>query len=186
MPSRRQFLASASSALGVGSLAGCLSELRFAETGHLQLKAVSLAWDHDGQRFRSEPLDVRFDGRDRLVSGEYDPAFVGDSVRVPDDVVVSDEAHDRLARRFDVTYLLGICGSDFAASDESYGCRNTATSRADFNRVQSNDRAEVRLADRRFDVIDVYEDAYEIAEADLRTFDFAERHADDGIRPEEW
>jgi hypothetical protein len=186
MPSRRRFVYSAGTAVAAGGLAGCLSDLGLAKTGHLQLKAVSLRWSHDGRSYEDQLLDLRFDRDDGVVSGRYDPNFVGDSVRAPDDVSVSEAVHDRLARRFDVRYAIGVCGSDFAREGESDGCRNTWTSREEFNRVQLNDRAEVRLSDHSFDVIDVYEDAHAVESADVRTFDFAERHADDGVRSEDW
>lgn len=185
MPSRRRVLESAGIAVGVCSIAGCLSKLGLAKTGHLQLKAVSLEWEYDGQTYRDEPLDLKFDRDEQKIRGHYDPDFAGDAVRAPDDVTVEETVHDRLSARFDVQYLIGVCGSDFARERE-YGCRNTWTSREDFNRVQLNDRAEVRLGDHQFDVIDVYEDAFDVVATDVRTFDFAERHEDDGIRPEEW
>jgi len=185
VPSRRQFLASASTALGVGSLAGCLTELGLAKTGHVEEKAIILDWSHDGQSYRDDVLSIWSDSEAGTITGRYDPNFVGNAVRAPDDVVVNERVHERLSRRFDVQYLLGICGPAFGRDGEQ-GCRNTWTSRADFNRVQLTDRAEVRLSDHRFDVLDVYEDAFEVESADVRTHDFAAVHADDGIRADEW
>jgi len=55
--------------------------------------------------------------------------------------------------------------------------------RRGFNRVQFGDRAEVRVVDNEFRVVDVYERAAgdpTAWETDVRTFDFEERHAEHG------
>lgn len=186
MLSRRQVLASTGVTLSAGVLGGCLSSLQQSKNGHLQLKAVSLTWEYNGQRYTNEPLDLRFDTKEKEVSGQYDPDFFSGSVDTPTNVVVSDEHHRRLSRYFQVEYLIGVCGTDFGSEDTSYGCLNTRTTRADFNRVRLNSRADVREKDDRFDVIDVEEDAYSVKTTDIHTFDFAQLHEDDGINPEDW
>lgn len=186
MPSRRQVIATSGVAVTVAGFGGCLSHLGLAKTGHLQLKVVSLEWEHNGRTYRDEPLWIWFDRDEREIYGRYDPAFVGGSVRSPDDIVVTEDRHRTLSTHFTVDYLIGVCGADFAMDEESYGCSNTWTTRTDFNRVQLNDRTEVRLRKDRFDVVDVYEDAYAVQSTDVRSFDFAELHEDDGISPDEW
>ena len=187
MTSRRQFLATSGFAVTTGTLGSCLSKVGLAKTGSLQLKGISLTWKYGNRTYSDQPLVIWFDDRDRTISGRYDPVFVGNSVRAPDDVVVSQDRHRKLSTRFTVSYLIGVCGKDFVnREDQNYGCLNTSTSRKDFNRVQLNDRAEVRETDNRFDVIDVYEDAYTVRSTDLRRFDFAKIHEDDGISSERW
>lgn len=181
--SRRQVLATSGGALTTGSFGGCLSQLGLAKTGHLQLKVISLEWEYNGQLYRDEPLWCWFDREEREIGGRYDPAFVGESVRAPDDIVVTEERYQLLSTHFTVEYLLGVCGEDFVRGEESSGCQNRWTTRTDFNRVQLNDRAEVRLPKDRFDVVDVYEDTYPVRSTDVRTFDFAELHKDHGITP---
>lgn len=181
MPSRRQVLAASGVAFTTGSLGSCLSKVGLAKTGELQLKAISLEWQYGNQTYIDQPLWILFDHGDGRISGRYDPAFVEGSVRSPDDIVVSEDRHHKLSSRFTVKYLLGVCGKNFDSSEEGTGCLNTWTSREDFNRVQLDDRAEVRETNNRFDVIDVYENAYTIRSTDVHTFDFAKLHEDDGI-----
>jgi hypothetical protein len=98
---------------------------------------------------------------------------------------VNETVHDRLSAHFNVKYLIGVCGADFASGGESMGRLNTWITREDFNRVQLNDRAEVRITNHRFDVIDIYTDVYTVESTDVHTFDFTEFHKDDGISSDE-
>lgn len=179
MPSRRSLLAATGVACSTGVLGGCLSALRGSRTGHLQLKGISLAWQSGGRSYTAKPLMILFDSDEGRVSGRYDPQYVGDAVRSPDDVVVTDELHESLSAWFEVEYVVGVCGEDFASEGESYGCLNTGTGRSDFNRVQVNDRATVRVRDDRFEVLDVEADANEVVTTEVRTMDFADAFGDD-------
>jgi len=187
MVSRREILATSCAALASAGIAGCSrADLGLAETGYLQLKVVTLRWDHDGRTYESRPLWLLFGGDGDRIDGRYDPDFVGDVVNAPDDVVVGENRHRELGGRFEVKYGLGFCGEDFADDDERIGCRNTWTSRDDFNRVQFGDRAEVGLSNDRFEVHSVSEDEVRTDGAEVTTFDFADLHEDHGIDPDEW
>lgn len=181
MPSRRRTLASAALACSGGVLGGCLSPFGTRKDGHLQLKGVSVTWEYRGRTYRDQPLLLRFEVDDRTVYGRHDPRYVGDSVRAPDEVVVPDGVHDALSERFEVTYVLGVCGEDFAERSGAYGCLNAETGLDDFNRVQLNDQARVERNGDRLDVVGVSRDAYGVAGAEVRPFDFRALHRDDGL-----
>ena len=187
MVSRRGILATSCAALASGGIAGCSrADLGLAKTGYLQLKTVTLRWDHDNRTYESQPLQLLFGGDGDRIDGRYDPDFVGDVVNAPDDVVVGEDRHSKLENWFEVNYRLGFCGEDFADDDERIGCRNTRTGRDDFNRVQFGDRAEVGLSNDRFEVHSVSEDEVRTDGAEVTTFDFAELHDDHGIDPDRW
>lgn len=174
MVPRRTVLASAAAGLGA-TLGGCLTDLGLARTGYLQFKFVEVEWRHDGDRYRDDVLYAAYDGESRprcRVAEEY--RSLADSV---EDVRVTDRLVDRLESQFaDVRYVLGFCWADGE-------CRNPTATRAEFNRVQFGDRAEVRFDHPGVRIIDVYEDA----QADLdrwdevNTVDFSELHADHGV-----
>ena len=132
-----------------------------------------------------QPLNIAFDRSRGLIYGKYDPNIVGESVQSPTDIVVSKATLERLSARFDVKYLIRVCGADFS-QEGTQGCSNRWTGRDDFNSVQLGDRAEVRVTGDNFDVIDVYKDADTVQSVDVHTFDFAEHHKDDGISPDKW
>ena len=178
MSSRRRFLAAAAGLPATTAIAGCLTDLGLAESGYLQLKGVSVTWRHDGRRYRDEVFRATADGESELrgrVAREY-----AEIVDAPRDVRVTGTLARRIDRDFEsVTYLVGFCwdGSD------GHTCRNSRASRAAFNRVQFGDRAEVVFGSPGVDVVDVYERAQgdpAAWETDVRTFDFGDRHADDG------
>lgn len=182
MPSRRAFL-SGTVALSASAVGGCLTRVGLAKTGYLQLKAVSVQWTHRGRTYRDEVVRLISDGQSEL-SGAVAEQY-REVVTAPNDVTVSDAVHDSLERDFEtVQYLLGFCGERFPhESDERQGCRNTQAPRRGFNRVQFGDRAEVRIVDNEFRVVDVYEGAAgdpTAWETEMRTFDFEERHAEHG------
>jgi hypothetical protein len=187
MVSRREFLTTSCAALASTGIAGCSRlDLGSAKTGYLQLKTVTLRWDHDVQTYEDQPLRALFGGDGERIDARYDPDFLGEAVGAPDDIVVSENRHSELGGRFEVKYLLGFCGEDFANDDERIGCLNARTSRVDFNRVQFGDRAEVGLSNERFEVHSVSEDEVRTDGADLTTFDFADLHEDHGIDPDKW
>jgi len=187
MVSRREILATSCAALASAGIAGCSrADLGLAKTGYLQLKTVTLRWGHDGRTYQDRPLWLLFGGDGDRIDGRYDPDFLVDAVGAPDDVVVGEDRHRELGGRFEVKYGLGFCGEDFADDDERIGCRNTWTSRDDFNRVQFGDRAEVGLSNDRFEVHSVSEDEVRTDGAEVTTFDFADLHEDHGIDPDEW
>ncbi|RKD97568.1 hypothetical protein [Halopiger aswanensis] len=154
MPSRRTLLAATGSAVASG-IAGCLSRGDVKSAELLQLKAISVRWRYGGTTYSDQILDLRHREGNRItgrVAAEYAGAI--DSLPA---VTVSDDHHERLEAEFEtVRYVLGLCGDDFDRDGE-YGCRNTGTARADFNRVQFGDRADVVLRDDRFDVQEVHE-----------------------------
>ncbi|WP_227380382.1 hypothetical protein [Haladaptatus halobius] len=185
MISRRQMLGTIGVALTTESLGSCLSQLGVAKTGYIQVKAVSLEWKYNGQRYVDEPLNIVFDRVQGDIVGSYDPDLLGESVHSPTKIVVSKAARNRLATRFNVNYLIRVCGTEFSKKG-SQGCSNRWTSREDFNRVQLGDRAEVRVSGDDFDVIDVYKNAATVNSVNIRTFDFAELHKEHGISPHQW
>jgi hypothetical protein len=182
MPFRRQFLA----ALGTGGaagLAGCSAtrDLFYAE-GRVQFKVLSLAWEAAGRRWRDEPLRLLFDRGDGHVYGRYDPAYVENAVRAPDDVVLTRDVHDRLAARFDaVEYVLGFCSESLSGDPGDSACRNSGVDRSGFSRVQMGDHARVVHHGTEYDVLDVLEDVDEVRTTDVREFSFQELHADHGV-----
>jgi hypothetical protein len=185
--SRREVLATSCAALASTGIAGCSRlDPGPAKTGYLQLKTVTLRWGHDGRTYEDQPLRVLFGGDGERIDARYDPDFLGDAVSAPDDIIVGENLHRELGGRFEVNYLLGFCGEDFTNDDERIGCRNTRTSRDDFNRVQFGDRAEVGLSDERFEVQSVSEDEVPTDGAAVTTFDFADLHEDHGIDPNRW
>jgi len=184
MPSRRQFLASAGAALTMVGSAGCLGILDSTQTGALQLKALSLTWSVDGRTYRNEPIRLVFDHERNSLTGRYDPRVVGDSVGASGEVTVGEQRHEKLSPHFAVEYVLGVCGEDFATGDEVSGCRNTSTSRADFNSVQVGDRPTVTLDDHEFAVESVDPDVYAVETTDINTFDFDAAFGDSGAAPE--
>ena len=186
MPSRRHIIAASGIAVTTGSFGGCLSKRKQTKTGNFQLKAISLEWKDGNQRYKDQPLWILFKHDEQTITGRYDPNIVGGSVRSPDDVVVSKDRHRKLSSRFTVEYVLGMCGKGFDGGNESDGCLDASTSRTDFNRVQLNDEAEVRVADNRFHVVGVHEDAYTVQSTDVHAFDFEKRHEDDGIPTDDW
>lgn len=179
MPSRRRFLAAAA---GVGlatPLSGCLVHRARAETGYLQVKAVSVSWRHDGRRWEDEVLLATTDGESELqcrVAREY-AAMVDD----PAEIRVTGEMERRLERDFlDVAYVTGFCWSDAG----THTCRNPQASRATFNGVQFGDRADVVFRSPGVELLGVYEGAQGDPgewETEVRTFDFAALHEDDGV-----
>jgi len=172
-------------ALASTGIAGCSRlDLGSAKTGYLQLKIVTLRWDHDVQTYEDQPLRALFGGDGERIDARYDPDFLGDAIGAPDDIVVSENRDGELRDRFEVKYALGFCGEDFASDDEQSGCLNARTSRVDFNRVQFGDRAEVGLSDERFEVQSVSEDEVRTDGAEVTTFDFADLHEDHGIDPD--
>ncbi|WP_266080814.1 hypothetical protein [Haladaptatus caseinilyticus] len=185
MISRRQVLGTMGVTLTAGGFGSCLSHLGVAKTGYIQAKVVSLEWKYNGQQYVDEPLNIMFDRAQGDIVGSYDPDMVGDSVHSPTNIVVSKATRNRLATRFNVDYLIRVCGTDFS-KEGSWGCSNRWTSREDFNRVQLGDRAEVRVSGDDFDVIDVYKNAATVNSVDIRTFDFAELHKEHGISPHQW
>lgn len=180
MPSRRQLLAATMGS----SLTGCLSILDNTMDGHLQGKVISLEWSHGQQTYRDEPLWLWFDRDERTISGRYDPTFVGDAVRSPESIVVDEEMHRKLSTRFDVSYVIGMCGEGFDGSND-YGCRNTGIGRSDFNRVQLNDRAVARLRNDRFDIVEVDDAVYSVESIDVHQYDFMKLHEDHGLATDE-
>lgn len=182
MSSRRSFLrATAAAGLG-GGLAGCPG-IPPARTGELQLKAVSVAWTHDGRRYRDQVLFVALDEAG-VVDGRVDEDLAR-FAEAPTDLVVPEVAHDRLEARFEaVEYALGVCGRAFGAADER-GCRNTRARRRDFNRVHFGDRATVRLVDTEdgdaFRVVEVRDGPRRDWRSEVTTFDFDAIHADHGL-----
>jgi hypothetical protein len=187
MVSRREVLTTSCAALVSTGIAGCSRlDLGSAKTGYLQLKTVTLRWDHDVQTYEDQPLRVLFGGDGERIDARYDPDFLGDAVRAPGDIVVSENRHGELGDRFEVKYVLGFCGEDFANDDERIGCLNARTSRVDFNRVQFGDRAELGLSNEGFEVQSVSEDEVRTAGAEVTTFDFADLHEDHGIDPDRW
>ena len=187
MVSRREVLTTSGAALASTGIAGCgRLDLGSAKTGYLQLKIVALRWGHDGRTYLDQPLRVLFGGDGERIDVRYDPDFLGDAVGAPKDIVVSENRQRELGGRFEVKYMLGFCGEDFANDDERVGCRNAWTSRDDFNRVQFGDRAEVGLSNEQFEVHSVSENEVRTDGADVTTFDFADRHEDHGIDPNRW
>ncbi|WP_231188739.1 hypothetical protein [Haladaptatus sp. DYF46] len=185
MPSRRRILAQSGVALTTSSLGSCLSKIGLAKTGHIQAKVVSLEWTFQGQRYEDQPLNIAFDRSRGLIYGKYDPNIVNEIIQSPTNIVVSKASLSQLSTRFDVKYLIRICGADFSRGG-SQGCSNRWTERGDFNNIQLGDRAEVRVTRDNFDIIDVYKDSDTVQSVDVRTFDFAELHKDDGISPDKW
>lgn len=177
MPTRRNFLAAGTGGL-LGSLAGCLTRLGLAHTGELQLKAVSVTWTHEARPYRDEVLWVALD-KPAGVDGRVDEPLA-ELVTDPTEIVVSDAVHDDLEARFEtVEYLLGFCGPGFDPGDPG-GCRNTRATRRGFNRVQFGDRAEVRILDGTFQVVDVYQGDDRDWRSEVTTFDFDALHAEHG------
>ena len=173
VPSRRQVLATTGSALA-GGFGGCLSTVGLARRGYLQIKSVTVEWTHGNRRHRDQVLQITSDGRNRI-RGRVAERYAG-LVRTPTDIVTTDEIHKRLTRDFEnVRYGLGFC-------EEGGGnwCRNALSTRRGFDRVQFGDRAEVRIRGDEFRVLDVYDGDATGWEVDVRTFDFAALHADDG------
>lgn len=178
VPSRRQVLAAAGSASAAG-IAGCLTDLGVARTGYLQFKAVGVAWQHRGRRWRDEVLWATSDGRSELrcrVAEEY-PGIVNSLT----DIRVSDGVLDRLRRDFvDVRYVLGFCWG----TGDDHDCRNPQASRETFDAVQFGDRAEFVLDHPSVHLVDVYDGAQgdpAAWETEFREFDFSELHADRGV-----
>ena len=178
MSSRRRFLATAAGLPATTALAGCLTDLGVAESGYLQFKGVSVAWRHDGRRYRDEVFRAAADGESEL-RGRVARAYAG-IVEAPRDVRVTESLARRIERDFEaVTYLVGFCWD----GPDGHTCRNARASRATFNRVQFGDRAEVVFGSPGVEVVDVYDRAQgdpAAWETDFTTFDFRERHADDG------
>ena len=185
MLSRRRILAQSGVALTTSSLGSCLSKVGLAKTGHIQAKVVSLEWAYQGQRYEDQPLNIAFDRLRGLIYGKYDPNIVSESLQSPTDIVVSKATLNRLSARFEVKYLIRICGADFSR-DGLQGCSNRWTEKGDFNNVQLGDRAEVCVTRDNFDIIDVYKDSDTVQSVDVRTFDFAELHKNDGVSPDKW
>jgi hypothetical protein len=184
MPSRRQFFASAGAALTTASSAGCLGLLDATKTGALQLKALSLTWETNGRTYQNEPLRLLFDRDRNSLTGRYDPRVVGDSVGASGEVTVGEWRHEKLRRHVAVEYVLGVCGEDFVTGDEPSGCRNTHTSRAEFNSVQVGDRPTVTLDDHEFAVESVEPDVYTVETTEVHTFDVDAAFGDEGSAPE--
>lgn len=177
---RRRLLAALGAGAGAAT-AGCLSRLGLAGTGYLQLKAIDVRWEHRGTTWSDDVLWFVHERDEGTIRGRYDPRYAGDAVDAPDDIAVDDALHDRLTREFaGVRYVVGVCGDHFGGSRGSYGCTNAETGRADFNRVQLDDRAEVLERGARLDVVDVYPDAYDVGIDEVREFDFDALHDDDG------
>ena len=173
MPSRRTLLAATGGAVASG-IAGCLSRLNVKSAEVLQLKAISVRWRHGGTTYNDQILKLLRE-EDRI-TGRVAVEYAGAVDTVPD-VTVSDDLHERLEAEFDsVRYVLGLCGDDFDRDDE-YGCRNTGTSRADFNRVQFGDRADVALRDDRFDVREVRDGNDRDWNVDIYEFEWRERRS---------
>ncbi len=152
MPSRRQFLAGAAGAAGVAvvGVAATGTELR---RGHVWQKWIqgtdgdvrgtryAVRLDSDGEPFRFDPYDPDDPPYD------YDELF--DDPMKP---VVTDDALETLEGRYsDLAFGIGIC----TAEDGSDGCRNTWTSRNDFNSVQVTDEVTALLRDGRYRVVRV-------------------------------
>lgn len=177
MPSRRDCLAAGVGGLAA-SLAGCLTRLGLAHTGELQLKAVSVTWTHEGRPYRDEVLWVALD-EPTAVDGRVDEPLA-ELVADPTEIVVSEAVHADLEARFEtVEYLLGFCGRGFDPGDPD-GCRNTRAIRRGFNRVQFGDRAEVRIVDGGFQIVDVYEGDDRDWRSEVTAFDFDALHAEHG------
>lgn len=179
MPSRRSVLAALAAGGTVGGLGGCVSWLTPSRSGYVQLKGISLTWEYDGRTYVNEPLKLLFDPEEGTARGRQDPDYVGSTVGAPDDVVVPDPVAETLSAWFDVEYVVGVCGENFA--DGSYGCLNRQAGLTDFNRVQLTDRASIVNRDDRMDVVGISGDAYEVEDSRIRTFDFAKGHEDDGL-----
>jgi hypothetical protein len=173
MASRRAFL---TSAVGVGgALSGCLTKAGFAKTGYLQFKIVEVAWQHDRDRYRDDIFYAAYGGETQpwcRVAEEYQS--LANSI---EDVQVTEELLDRLESSFDdVRYVLGFCWPNGE-------CRNPTATRAEFNRVQFGDTAEVVFDHPGVHIVDVYEDA----NADFTNWeevniiDFSALHAEHGV-----
>ncbi len=76
-------------------------------------------------------------------------------------------------------YSLGFCGPGFDPGEPD-GCRNAGATRRGFNRVDFGDRAEVRIVDGAFRVVDVDEGGGADWRSEVSTFDFDALHADHG------
>lgn len=173
MPSRRAVLGSSGVILFSG-LPGCPSGTDSLSAELLQLKAISVKWRYEGRSYRDQILQLLFDG-ERGVTGRVASEY-SEVVSSPDDVAASEAVHAELRSDFEeVDYALGFCGSDFGTDDE-FGCRNETTSREDFNAVQFGDRAEVKLADNRFRVLDVQEENVQNWDTDISEFEWTESH----------
>lgn len=178
MPSRRRYLAAAAG-LAAAPLSGCLVDRARAETGYLQVKAVSVSWRHDGRLWEDEIFLATLDGESELrcqVAGEY--AAMADD---PTEIRVGGETQRRIERDFlDVTYVTGFCWSD----DDGHTCRMPRATRTAFNRVQFGDRADVVFRSPDVEILEVHEGAHGDPrkwETEVRTFDFGARHEDDGV-----
>lgn len=173
MVPRRAVLAVAAG-LG-GSLGGCLTDVGLAKTGYLQFKILQVEWTHDGKRYRDEILYAAYDGETQpwcRVAEEY--RSLADSVT---DVRVTDDLLERLESTFAaVRYVIGFCWADGE-------CRNPTATRAEFNRVQFDDRAEVRFDHPGVHILDVHEDAQATIDGweEVNTIDFSALHADHGV-----
>ncbi len=174
MVSRRTLLG-ATGAGAFGALGGCLTRVGLAKTGYLQNKIVVVEWGSRARRQSAQILYLGSDGESEI-DGRVAQSY-RDVVDGLTHVTVSDDDSNRLRRRFDdVKYVIGFCGHGFDPS-RADGCLTTVSSRNGFNRVQFGDRAEVRVTDDRFGVLDVYEGAQgdpKTWKKKLHTFDLDE------------
>lgn len=180
---RRALLRTAGTLLPAVGLAGCTftsgPDTRSAE--YLQLKAVTVSWRRDGRSYEDQLFKLLSDGESEIrgdVASEY-----AELTSPPTEITVSEDVHDELERAFEtVRYGVGFCGDEFGTGD-GHGCLNTGISRADFNRVQFGDRAEVTVVDNAFRIESVEEgDRAAVREwgSDVREYDWTERHSGRG------
>lgn len=182
--SRRRFLASALGTVGLAAAGGCLTDLGVAETGFLAFKSVSVGWTHRGRPQSADLLWIWADGRGRLF-GWYASEYA-EIVRSPSDVRLGAETHRRLERDFaEVTLELGFArvgSTDLDLLETDWF--KPMVSRADFDRVQFGDRAEVVFRFPRARLVDVYEGAQGDPDGwdpNVRPMDFGGTYAHRGV-----
>lgn len=184
MPHRRRVLAALGTAC-LGSIAGCSTRVPGVENGYLQIKHVSVTWEHRSRRWKDQLLRLYSDGDGRVWGQIAEEArHLVDGV---DDVRVDADTHRALGSHFEeVRYGVGFCWTD----DGEHQCRNTQASREGFNAVQFGDRATVAFRNPRVYVVDVDTGAQGDAaawERDVEEFGFWELHEDHGVPlPDRW
>ncbi|MCU4925431.1 hypothetical protein OB905_05435 [Halobacteria archaeon AArc-dxtr1] len=177
MVSRRTVISSSGSVVFGSVLAGCLSDSDTLSAELLQLKGISVRWEHENRTYSDQLLQLHSDGESEItgqVTTEHHHI-----VYSPTEVTISEEIHETLESEFeDVRYAIGVCGDEIG--DDGYDCRNAPTSREDFNSVQFGDRADVTIDNNQIDVQDVESSNVEDWDTDISEFGWSERHAEHG------